>query len=299
MPYRRRQGRFMVAIAKKVYRAMPWLSVRKAYFALFLRLVRGRRAVATVEGLTYDLDLSEMIDVGVYLQEYERDIARVIEHVCRPGWVVLDIGANIGAHTLRCAKLAGPTGHVFAFEPTDYAYRKLTRNISLNSFGNIDAVRLALWETNVDGGTISVRSSWPSDGRRVIATNAVDFRRLDDWCAERSVDRVNLIKLDVDGSEFAILAGARRALERSRPILLMEVGACHFKAPSRNPLMMLRELGYRFWDTRSLGEYESPDAIGRRLPPVDDEMTVSLNVIAAMAWPEAVRGDGGDAWRSS
>lgn len=298
MPYRRRQGGFLVAMAKKVYRATPWLSVRKAYFALFLRVVRGRRTVATVEGLTYDLDLGETIDVGVFLEEYERDIVRALERICRPGWVVLDIGANIGAHTLRCAKLTGPTGRVFAFEPTDFAFRKLARNISLNAFQNIDAFQLALWEANVDRGTISARSSWPSDGRRVIETNGVDFRRLDDWCAERSVNRVNLIKLDVDGSEFPILAGARGLLERSRPILLLEVGGWHFKVPSRNPLVMLRELGYRFWDTKSLGEYESLDAVGRRLPMVDDEMAISLNVMAAMAWPATGRGDGGDEWRA-
>ena len=282
-----------------MYRATPWLSVRKAYFTLFLSLVRGRRTVATVEGLTYDFDLSEMIDVGVYLQEYERDIVRAIEHVCRPGWVVLDIGANSGAHTLRLAKLIGPTGKVFAFEPTDYAYRKLVRNISLNSFQNIQAVQVALGETNADRGTISARSSWPSDGRRVLETSVVDFRRFDDWCPERAVDRVNLIKLDVDGNEFAILAGAQGVLRRSRPVILMEVGAWHFRVPARNPLMMLHELGYRFWDTKSLREYESPDAIGRRLPPVDDEMTVSLNVMAAVTWPETASGGGGDEWRSS
>ena len=289
----------MVAMGRKVYRATPWRVARKAYLKLFLKVVRGRRTVATVEGLTYDFDLSEMIDVGVYLREYERDIVRAIEHVCRPGWVVFDIGANIGAHTLRCARVIGPTGKVFAFEPTDYAYRKLVCNISLNPFENVHAVRLALSERNADRGTIRVRSSWPSDGRRVVETSVVDFRRLDDWCLERAVDRVNLIKLDVDGTEFEILAGARDVLRRSRPVVLMEVGAWHFKVPSRNPLMMLHELGYRLWDTRSLREYESPDAIATLLPRVDDEMTVSLNVMAALTWPETASGGGSEDWRSS
>ena len=57
-------------LATRLYRATPLRSVREAYFRWFLRLVAGRRVVRTVEGMTFELDLGELIDVGVFLQQY-------------------------------------------------------------------------------------------------------------------------------------------------------------------------------------------------------------------------------------
>jgi FkbM family methyltransferase len=273
--------------AKRLYRATPSRALRQLYFRLFLRLVNGRKTVTTVEGMTFELDLSEMIDVGVYLQQYERDVVTLIERFCRPGWCVLDIGANIGAHTLRFAKIAGSAGTVYAFEPTDYAYGKLIRNISLNAFTNISPFQVALSDSTLKHQTVDFRSSWRSDGQRVTRSSVVDFECLDDWCDRHHVERVDLVKLDVDGNEFSIVNGARRLLERSRPIFLAEVGAWHFEDAAQNPFEILRRLNYRFWSTKPLVEYASLSAIRQQLPWHDDQMTVSLNVLAAPQLPES------------
>src|SRR5207302_10135517 len=140
---------FFLKSAKRLYYATPSRTVRELYFRTFLHLVKDRKTIATVEGMTFELDLSEMIDIGLYLQQYERDVVTVMEHFCHPGWCVLDIGANIGAHTLRFAKRVGPMGKVYAFEPTDYAYCKLVHYVYLNSFKNIDTFQLALSDSNL------------------------------------------------------------------------------------------------------------------------------------------------------
>ena len=96
-------------------------------------LGRTDRQVVVRDGITYDLDLSQGIDFAIYLANvYERGTRAALRRLVQPGSLVLDIGANIGAHTLTLAQLVGPSGRVFAFEPTDYAYGKLQRNLELN-----------------------------------------------------------------------------------------------------------------------------------------------------------------------
>ena len=274
-------NRAALRVATGVYRATPFRRLREAYFRSFLRLVRGRHVVRTVEGMTFDLDLGQMIDVGIFLQQYERDIVGLIERLTRPGWTVLDIGANIGAHALRFARLVGGSGHVYAFEPMDYAFAKLERNLSLNDFGHARAFRLALSDRNVPAQRVGFRSSWESGGAREAEQSVVDFTRLDDWCAEHAVPRVDLIKLDVDGHEFQVVSGGLATIERHPPILLIEAGAWHFSNGARNPWQLLAERGYRFWETTTLRETDLAD-IRRRLPERDDEMTFSINLLASV-----------------
>jgi FkbM family methyltransferase len=270
-------------LATAIYRATPFQPLRELYFSAFLRLVRDRKVVRTVEGMTFELDLGEMIDACLFLGQFERDIVSLIERLTPAGGTVIDIGANVGAHTLRFAKHVGPAGRILAIEPTDYAYRKLARNLSLNAFPQVTALQVALAEQAAPRQTISFRSSWRSDGRQQTGTSVVDFVTLDDCCAAHGITRVDLIKLDVDGHEFGVLAGGAQTLARSRPALLMETGHWHFAAAERNPLALLSRLGYRFWDTKTLEPFADLGAVERRLPAHDRE--ISINVLGMTEAP--------------
>jgi FkbM family methyltransferase len=277
----RAMNRTALSLATRIYRATPFRPVREAYFKSFLRLVRGRRLIRTVEGMTFELDLGELIDVGVFLQRYERDVVALIERLARPGSTVLDIGANIGAHTLRFAKHVSPSGRVFAFEPMEYAFGKLVRNISLNRPIAIEPFRLALSDRNAPGQQVSFRSSWASTGERTPENAVVDFMRLDDWCDAHGVPEIHLIKLDVDGHEAQVVTGGCATIQRSQPVILIEAGAWHFESPERNPLHLLATWGYRFWETITLTEIDLA-GIRRRLPERDDAMAVSINLVASV-----------------
>src|SRR5689334_16414097 len=89
--------------------------------------------VAKRRGLNWSLNLKEGIDFAIYLLGgFEVRTLRRYTQLVKPGDIVLDIGANVGAHTLPLAQLVGPTGKVYAFEPTLYAFGKQRTNISLN-----------------------------------------------------------------------------------------------------------------------------------------------------------------------
>jgi FkbM family methyltransferase len=196
---------------------------------------RTDHAVVVRDGVTYDLDLSQGIDFAVYLGGiYERSTARALTKLVTPSSLVLDIGANIGAHTLRLAKLVGPHGHVFAFEPTDFAFRKLQRNLSLNpdlAFG-VKPFHCFLAGKGEADVPDAIYSSWPLVGGaelhakhlgRAMQTEAAQARSLDSVLAEYAQSSVKLVKLDVDGYECQVLAGATQMLREDRPIFVMEL----------------------------------------------------------------------------
>lgn len=249
-------------------------------------MVRRRQVLATVDGMTFLFDLGETIDLAFYLQQFEPEVVAAIDHHCRKGMVVFDIGANIGAHTLRFARNVGAEGCVYAFEPTDFAFKKLQKNLSLNAFPHAKAVHVALSDRNLPDQQIDFRASWRTDGARADGTSRVDFCRLDDWCGQNGVDRVDLIKIDVDGNEFPILTGGRDVLERNRPLLLMEVVGPHFENPEANPFKFLWDLGYEFRDLVSGKQYRSLEEMQAPLPSGDFGMTVSYNVIASPGLPK-------------
>jgi FkbM family methyltransferase len=270
----------LIAIGKLVWRLTPFLAVRKVYLTLFTNAVRGKKTRRVIESMTFDLDLSETIDVSVMLGQFERDVVAAIEAHCKPGFRVLDIGANVGAHTLRFAKCVGPSGLVYAFEPTIYAYERLTRNVSLNPDLSIRTYRIALSNRNERDGLVDFRASWQTDGTIASGECRADFVRLDDWCRDNGVGDIDMIKIDVDGNEFPVFDGGRQVVARSRPIIVMEVGPYHFTDPASNPVAMLADLGYSFFNTKAPGKHQSVDEIKRAVEALDPDTSSSINVLA-------------------
>jgi FkbM family methyltransferase len=201
------------------------------------RALLGRTDHATVvrDSLTYDLDLSEGIDLGIYLGNfYERQTRSALSKLVSPASLVLDIGANIGAHTLHLAQLVGPGGRVLAFEPTEFAFRKLRRNLDLNPSLASRVELFHCFLTANDGVSVpnDIYSSWPlavEDGLhakhlgREMKTDMAQGRSLDSILAEHADRKVQLVKLDVDGFECDVFRGASSLLRDMRPIFVMEL----------------------------------------------------------------------------
>jgi FkbM family methyltransferase len=125
---------------------------------------RGRQTVIERRGVRWSLDLAEGIDFAIFLfGAFELRTLRAYWPLIRPGDVVLDIGANIGAHTLMFAKRTGDAGKVFAFEPTRYAHAKLVKNLALNPWACGCVVPEQAMLVGADGvpATKEIPASWP------------------------------------------------------------------------------------------------------------------------------------------
>jgi FkbM family methyltransferase len=285
------ESQFLVAAFRALRVSVGKLAVfrplRDRLWKAFLFLVREKTIIAKIDGMVFHLDLGEVIDTSLLMGTFEPDVTRIIETFCQPGWTILDVGANIGAHTLRFGKLAGASGKVYAFEPTEYAYRKLLRNIAIDHLDSTEAFQVAVSNRSQSRQAVNYRSSWRTDGRNVSGAGIVDFVRLDDWCAENGIEKVDCVKVDVDGDEWPVLKGAEQILRQYRPLIIIEIGAWHFRRADENPLSLLKELGYRFWDAKTCSEYPDLDGIRAVLPAEDDQMTYSINVLAWNRFPEA------------
>jgi FkbM family methyltransferase len=186
-------------------------------------------------GVVYDLDLSQGIDFAIYLGGmFERNTAIALSQLAEPSSLVLDIGANIGAHTLHLAGLVGPKGRVLAFEPTDFAFGKLQRNLGLNPqlASRVEAFHCFLTASDQASIPDAIYSSWPLAAEaglhakhlgRAMKTDSAQPRSLDSILSEHADRKVQLVKLDVDGFECDVLGGATSMLRDMRPIFVMEL----------------------------------------------------------------------------
>ena len=222
----------------------------------------GDEVTVTRRGIRYHLDLSEGIDLAIYLQgQFEPDTALACSRYIKPGETVLDIGANIGAHTLSLAKLLGETGRVLAFEPTNYAFAKLTRNLALNPdlARRIETFQCFLGPSHEAELPKAIYASWPLKGGaqlhaehlgQPMTTEGAQVRSLDTLLSECGISRVDFVKLDVDGHEAGVLAGAQKMLQRDRPTILMEFAPYLLAEHGVNPRKVYSQLtayGYRFY----------------------------------------------------
>ena len=231
----------------------------------------GHEVVARRGGLYWKLDLREGIDLAIFLfGAFERATVAACRRHLRPGDIALDIGANIGSHTLHLARDVGPHGRVFAFEPTTFAYRKLLENIAMNPdvASRITAEQIMLVGPGASRLEPELYSSWPltSDERvhaehrgRLMSTTGARAVSLDAYLLSARVPSLALIKLDVDGHECSVLRGAAGTIARFRPRIIMEI------AP-----YVLREVGHELGDlvqlVGSLGYTFRNQTTGAALP---------------------------------
>jgi FkbM family methyltransferase len=219
---------------------------RVLYGGLHTVLRKDHRLIQR-NGIRYSVDLSEGIDLSIFLFGSFQDHIINNAHVSLPDdATVIDVGANVGSMALRFSQLV-PHGHVFAFEPTDYAFNKLLQNLALNPelADRITPNQLFLTDQSKTDHQITAYSSWKVDGSAtgahplhggsLKAAHSIPAMSLDDYCRANHIDRVDLIKIDTDGHELPVLEGARATIRDHRPYLIFEIG-----------LYVLQERGTRF-----------------------------------------------------
>jgi FkbM family methyltransferase len=131
-------------------------------------------------------------------------------------WVSLDVGANIGYHSILISRLS-PMGRVFSFEPTS-TFGMLRRNLQHNATTNVDARQQAVADSNRIG-TEPIYRLW---GKEPELTE-MQFVTIDSFVEEARLERVDFIKIDVDGFDLEVLWGAKKTLDRFSPIVLVEL----------------------------------------------------------------------------
>lgn len=194
-------------------------------------------------GMSYPGRLNSFVDWSVYFQgAYERGLLFFLRDCAiRLGGreaVFLDIGANVGQHTMFMAPWVG---RVHAFEPWPEARRAIAEKVALNRLNNVEMHAVGLSDraetltyfapATANGGTGSFLAGHNPSNR---AAEALPLVRGDDYLAERHIGRIDLIKIDTEGFEPHVLAGIPQTLARHRPVVVFELspaGGDEFAAP--------------------------------------------------------------------
>ena len=221
--------------------------------------------------IVWELDLKEGIDFAIYVQGgFEPETLRYYRGAVRPGFVVLDIGANIGSHTLPLAQIVGPSGRVHSFEPTDYAFGKQLRNVSLNPelSKRVNPTQAMLVARSTQENARRSHPAGPSTAK--MRRSAIRFtwadstpskaRTFSAWTTgsrKSNHPMVDFVKMDVDGYEIDVIEGARETLSRFSPIMMMEFAPYIFP---REGKVVHRAIGcaYGFGIPCAHGKWKSP-----------------------------------------
>ena len=178
--------------------------------------------------------------------EWCDDEVFLLGQILRPGDVVVDVGANIGTHTVFFAKKVTEKGLVIAFEPQRLVYQTLCGNVALNGLTNVTCFLAAVGDRRgqVAFPTIDPRQTFnfgavrpAGDGKGEVQ----DVVPID----ELGLNRCTLIKVDVEGMEAKVIAGAKETIARCRPALFLENDTVE---RSREVLEAVDSIGYKaFW----------------------------------------------------
>lgn len=198
------------ATAGSARRAPAWLRrPLKGVYAMLLRALPGDHLLCRLPG-----GEAFRVDSRFRHLAWNADEYAAFKSCVREGATVLDVGANVGAYTLLFATWAGESGRVFAFEPSLGSRSGLERHLRLNRLANRVSVRSeAVADTT---GTVAFRDTGTDGDNRILRATGDDVATvcsvsLDDVCATHGL-APDVIKIDVEGAELAVLRGARRTI---------------------------------------------------------------------------------------
>ncbi len=192
-----------------------------------------------------DIYIGRSLDV---YGEFSQEEAELFAQIVKPGHVVVEVGANIGAHTVALAQQAGLTGLVLAFEPQRIVFQTLCANMALNSIPNVHCLQNAVGaapglikiplldygKPNNFGGL--ALGSWQT-GEQVTVVTIDSF----------NLQQCNFIKMDVEGMEEDALRGAAQTIQRHKPVLYVENDKAE---KSESLIRYIDSIGYNmYWHT--------------------------------------------------
>ena len=227
------------SIFSKIHNTKLKITLGKALYIIIVKLFginTNKKMVRS--GIQYQVDLSEGIDLSLYFfGNFQRHILQNNLFTLPQNAISLDIGANFGIISLQIAQKT-PVGHVYAFEPTHYAFKKLTKNLALNSTlsKRITTIQSFVLDKSQKNPKITAYSSWKVGGNlrskdqhpvhlgTSESTYNVKTVSIDDFCKQKKIKKIDFIKIDTDGYEYEILQGAIKTISKYKPIIIFEVG---------------------------------------------------------------------------
>jgi FkbM family methyltransferase len=219
-------------------------------------------------------------------RSYEGYVSGVFRQCLRPGMTVVDVGANIGYYTLLAARSVGEAGKVFAVEPSATNVRLLLASCEANRFANVEVYMAGASDTV---GIARLNPSFSTASTSSVAPRIEELFSYDitpvyplDRLLPRDVP-VDVVKIDIDGSEMLAMRGATEMLARSRPVIFSEFAPSFLQTYSRvtgeEYLRHFLDLGYRVTVLDPAGEIPCGDDVGKVMGLFSKAMSTHIDLV--------------------
>ncbi len=186
------------------------------------------------QNLKFILKTNDEISRSLFIEGcYEPNQIYFITKFLKPGMIFIDVGANFGFYSLIGASLVGNKGKVLAVEPSSREYSRLIKNIKLNHLNQIQSLKLGILDKSYKEKIFKIASNNHA-GHNTLGkfaypevkqskTEKIEIKSLDNIIKQYKIRSVDLIKMDIEGSEFSALIGAYDTLKNYQPVIIFEL----------------------------------------------------------------------------
>lgn len=253
-----------MSIGLKAYLFLKYFSI-KVYNHFFWQSRNERAKKKYPKPFVYEseygfktiLDLHKDVDRFFYLNGFESDYISYYYKMVKKGAIVFDIGANIGLFSLIAATKMSNEGAIYAFEPAEMPHKQFENSIKLNDYTIINLEKLGVADQvgkisfNVceDDAYNSLGNKPMKEIKEIIEINVTS---VDTFCAEKNIEKIDILKMDTEGAEYLILEGGKRIFSaEDAPIIFSEYNRMTiggFDYSLNNFEKILCEYGYELYE---------------------------------------------------
>lgn len=260
---RKMKRRFLQSLAKHVFLSKEWsgLADAKEFFHSYLEYKDEEKWIMT-EICGKNKIYIDLMDCGVsrhvLFSTYEEKETNLIREHLKPGSVFIDIGANIGWYTIQASKWVGEKGIVMAFEPRPSTFQYLLKSVQENALRNVRLFNIALSNASGRGNLMKVDGQRNTGGSYLGTGKGVEvpLKTLDELTED--LDRLDMIKMDVEGWEPMVIEGAKKTIEKYKPIIVSEISSEFLSEraslSASTFIQSVNALGYRCYDIETMNE---------------------------------------------
>ncbi len=253
----------MINFLAQITRRLYWLPGNYFIYLLFSKLFNSKikaTEVIVCTPLHYKIKVNPQRYIGnkiFWRGAHEWDIIFILSKLLKKTDIVFDVGANIGEISLHSASLVSQ-GKVYAFEPVSMIRKELQNNINLNPhLKNITIIHqglgdkinsLPIYHESTEKYNEGIFSIYPENPLSSECIENIQINTIDNILNEQKINRVNLIKIDVEGHELMVLQGAKNTLLKYKPYLIIEISQKNIetaKYKAEDILFFLNQLGYK------------------------------------------------------